>query len=190
MEGNKLKSKGSQQDAIAEVLASPTGDAFLLRPLQAAHTREVIDALNGLSSGIQIRRTPEGLIVDPWDAERLILLAETGALQMKDDVKRMAENRVYVAASHVAEHRRLTALQTLHSPKAYSYVADLVDSEVLDPHQILNVVAMTSQGSFGLALFDEQGAGKTVSMIFAFDLLVQRDLVDFMLIVCPRIMVS
>nr|WP_238360589.1 DEAD/DEAH box helicase [Iningainema tapete] len=48
---------------------------------------------------------------------------------------------------------------------------------------------MTIPDSYGLCVFDEQGAGKTVTLIFAFDVLVARDEVDLALIVTPKSMV-
>ncbi|MEO1009565.1 MAG: DEAD/DEAH box helicase [Planctomycetota bacterium] len=62
--------------------------------------------------------------------------------------------------------------------------------EVLDDHQVTNVAVMTAPGLCGACVFDEQGAGKTVSLIFAFDQLVQRNEVDSALIVAPKSMVA
>ena len=47
---------------------------------------------------------------------------------------------------------------------------------------------MTLSEGFGLCLFDEQGAGKTVSLIFAYDLLAARAQADQMIIVAPKSM--
>jgi SNF2 family DNA or RNA helicase len=48
---------------------------------------------------------------------------------------------------------------------------------------------MTVAGASGLAVFDEQGAGKTVTLIFAFDLLVKRREADLALVIAPKSMV-
>ena len=60
--------------------------------------------------------------------------------------------------------------------------------EVLDPKQGLAVNAMLCEGLAGLCLFDEQGIGKTVMVIAAFDLLRRDDRVNTMIVVCPKIM--
>ncbi|MBL4849365.1 MAG: DEAD/DEAH box helicase [Planctomycetes bacterium] len=65
-----------------------------------------------------------------------------------------------------------------------------MDLGTLDDHQVVNVAAMTLSDGFGLCVFDEQGAGKTVTTIFAFDVLVERNEADFMLIVAPKSMVA
>ncbi|MEU1958465.1 DEAD/DEAH box helicase [Nocardia sp. NPDC019304] len=61
---------------------------------------------------------------------------------------------------------------------------------LLDDHQIVNVAAMTAPEGYGMLLFDEQGAGKTVSVIYAFDRLVDLNLLDTMVVVAPKSMVS
>lgn len=62
--------------------------------------------------------------------------------------------------------------------------------QVLDPPQASAVAAMTLPGILGLCLFDEQGSGKTVMTIAAFDILRDRGIVDTMIVVCPKSMVS
>ena len=63
-------------------------------------------------------------------------------------------------------------------------------TEALDPAQATAVAAMTLPGILGLCLFDEQGSGKTVMSIAAFDVLKDNGMVDAMIVVCPKSMVS
>ena len=86
-------------------------------------------------------------------------------------------------------HHTLAELKSEGVTLAQAMIADSHGLDLLDQHQIVNVAAMTLQKSFGLCLFDEQGAGKTVTTIFAYDLLVQRRQVSRMLIVAPKSMV-
>lgn len=60
----------------------------------------------------------------------------------------------------------------------------------LDPAQSIAVSAMTVPDLLGLCLFDEQGSGKTVMTIAAFDTLKDARDVDAMIVVCPKSMVS
>jgi len=60
----------------------------------------------------------------------------------------------------------------------------------LDPPQAVAVSAMTTPGILGLCLFDEQGSGKTVMSIAAFDILKEAGVVDALIVVCPKSMVS
>lgn len=61
---------------------------------------------------------------------------------------------------------------------------------VLDPAQASAVAAMIVPSILGLCLFDEQGSGKTVMSISAFDLLRDAGVIDAMIVVCPKSMVS
>jgi SNF2 family DNA or RNA helicase len=56
----------------------------------------------------------------------------------------------------------------------------------LDPHQVAAAQAIADPLLVGLALFDEQGTGKTFSTLAGFTLLRARGLIDRMLIVAPK----
>jgi SNF2 family DNA or RNA helicase len=62
--------------------------------------------------------------------------------------------------------------------------------ETLDPAQATAVAAMAMPDILGLCLFDEQGSGKTVMSIAAFDVLKDNEIVDAMIVVCPKSMLS
>lgn len=61
---------------------------------------------------------------------------------------------------------------------------------ILDPAQAIAVTAMTTKGLLGLCLFDEQGIGKTVTTLAAFDILRERGETDCFIIVCPVTMME
>jgi SNF2 family DNA or RNA helicase len=63
-------------------------------------------------------------------------------------------------------------------------------SEILEHAQAVAVNCMTQIGLLGLCLFDEQGSGKTVMTIAAFDVLRKASQIDAMIVVCPKSMVS
>ena len=63
-------------------------------------------------------------------------------------------------------------------------------NDILDPAQITAVAAMVVPRLRGLCLFDEQGTGKTVMSIAAFDILRDADEIDAMIVICPKSMVS
>lgn len=58
--------------------------------------------------------------------------------------------------------------------------------EILDAHQGVAVNCMTVPGLLGLCLFDEQGTGKTITGLAAFDLLKKSGVVDALLITAPK----
>lgn len=61
---------------------------------------------------------------------------------------------------------------------------------LLDAHQVTAVAAMVVPGLAGLCLFDEQGSGKTVMAIAAFDVLKSRAQVDRLIVLCPKTMIE
>jgi SNF2 family DNA or RNA helicase len=63
-------------------------------------------------------------------------------------------------------------------------------SNVLDPAQATAVSAMTQPNLLGLCLFDEQGSGKTVMALAAFDILWELGAVQALIVVCPKSMIS
>ncbi|MCZ8391588.1 DEAD/DEAH box helicase [Achromobacter xylosoxidans] len=100
------------------------------------------------------------------------------------------DNRVRARQAFSAAMTNIKYLRKGGIVAATEILGKLGEDSPLDEHQVVNVAAMTLPGASGLCLFDEQGAGKTVSMIYAFDELVRRDEVDFMLIAAPKSMVG
>ena len=62
--------------------------------------------------------------------------------------------------------------------------------QCLEPAQVYAVAAMTVSGLLGVCLFDEQGSGKTVMAIAAYDILKTAKSIDAMIIACPKTMMS
>lgn len=62
--------------------------------------------------------------------------------------------------------------------------------QTLDPAQAVAVTAMITPGLLGLCLFDEQGIGKTLTSIAAFDILRGRGETDCLVVVCPVTMMG
>lgn len=74
--------------------------------------------------------------------------------------------------------------------KCTSYGVPDVWTSLLDPGQSYAVSAMVVPGLLGLCLFDEQGSGKTVMTIAAFDVLREMGSITSMIVVCPKTMTS
>lgn len=60
----------------------------------------------------------------------------------------------------------------------------------LDPHQVEAVAAMSAGNLLGLALFDEQGTGKTIMALAAFDRLREEGVLDKLLVIAPKSVTS
>jgi SNF2 family DNA or RNA helicase len=85
--------------------------------------------------------------------------------------------------------RRIEELQR-NIDLAMEALADYERRDALDHHQVIAVAAMSDPLIRGLCLFDEQGTGKTVMTLHAFDLLRCRGGKSKMLIFSPKNMVQ
>lgn len=72
---------------------------------------------------------------------------------------------------------------------AQAALADYEGLVVLDPHQVIAVAVATQPEIHGLCLFDEQGLGKTVEALFAFDRSREAGLVRRAVVFAPKNMV-
>lgn len=96
-----------------------------------------------------------------------------------------------VAASYATvgdARRRVNELQDIALARAA--LAGYAHVNTLDEHQIIAVAAMTDPAISGLCLFDEQGAGKTVMTIHAFDYLRNTEGQLTMLVFAPKNMIQ
>ena len=138
---------------------------------------------------MKVSRSAVGLQVPAWDAEALLTATSGVDLRWEAEARLFAENRRMAKALHPRLFREVVQVRGGGKELAESYLAGMHGLGVLDDHQWVNVAAMTLPEGVGLCVFDEQGAGKTVTFIFAFDVLVSRDQADFALIVAPKSMV-
>ncbi|HEX9980777.1 MAG TPA: DEAD/DEAH box helicase [Flavobacterium sp.] len=92
---------------------------------------------------------------------------------------------------HKYENHSLARQQAIQNIENSS-VANVPNNwlQILDPAQATAVAAMVHPGILGLCLFDEQGSGKTVMTIAAFDSLKENGVIDAMIVVCPKSMLS
>lgn len=79
---------------------------------------------------------------------------------------------------------KIEVAQALETP--YDSLKDYEETWRLDPHQVEAVAAMTVPSLQGMALFDEQGAGKTLCALATFHILRRRDIVSHLLVVAPK----
>ncbi|RZJ90565.1 MAG: DEAD/DEAH box helicase [Chryseobacterium sp.] len=114
----------------------------------------------------------------------LILLEDL----LDDDSKNDESVRQYLGRFESHAHAREIALQRIETSSVEGIPDNWLD--LLDPAQATAVSAMVLPNILGLCLFDEQGSGKTVMTIAAFDILKDSGTVDAMIVVCPKSMVS
>ena len=174
-----------------EVRSTETLDALFLVPEPGQGIALLRAVRGGLGpEGSRLRRSAEGIRVPATIAGRLDELGSGVQMTWTPEARRFVENRRRVASVHPEVFAALLRIRREGASLAEQMIADSDGLGVLDQHQVVNIAAMTLPGSPGLCVFDEQGAGKTVTFIFAFDLLVERDQADLAVIVAPKSMIG
>ncbi|MER9195658.1 DEAD/DEAH box helicase [Mesorhizobium australicum] len=141
-----------------------------------------------LGGGNSVRRSANGVFV-PHQLAGQLERTDDLILRWTPEARRFVENRRRASEVFDVAVRHVQRLKAEGSGAARAEVEDSAGLAVLDAHQVLNVAAMTIKEGFGLCVFDEQGAGKTVTLIYAFDLLAARNEADRVLIIAPKSMV-
>lgn len=175
---------------LADVVRAPTLDRLYVVPYSHVDAREVVEAVRQALPTCQARRGAQGVPLALDDALALRVRGHDLPLRWTPESLRYLDNRVRTRQTFDRVLGDVKRLRDAGIAVAAEFLGGTEESSPLDGHQVVNVAAMTLPGGPGLCLFDEQGAGKTVSMIYAFDELVRRDEVDFMLIAAPKSMVG
>lgn len=178
---------------VADV--SAFGSALRFSPRRGADLTDLDRNLRGRTSPNTIRRSGTGLVAPTASLDWLLDDGEATALGVHLDASaaRALEIRRRAKSQHDEYRRHVMALRDA-GPTAARAELDAAptsqDLDLLDSHQVVNVAAMTAPEGYGMLLFDEQGAGKTVSVIYAFDRLIDLNLIDLMVVVAPKSMVG
>jgi SNF2 family DNA or RNA helicase len=173
----------------ASVRPSEAGDRLVVEAEDRTREGELRTRLTA-ALGTPPARRADGLSVPSSLTPHLLDGVGAGiTLQLTDEAKRFAANRAMAAERHPGLRQALADLQDGDQNLARGTIDDSW-LERLDGHQVRNVVMLTHPDCYGLCLFDEQGAGKTVSVIAAWDVLCARDEIDRMLVVAPKSMLA
>jgi SNF2 family DNA or RNA helicase len=173
--------------SVAEVCLRPDRTGVEIVPVHGTAVN-LVRELRGRHSDLRVRVTRDRLQVTFADAA-LLLAAEAG-LRWAADAERTVENRRRAhqnAPTVMAEAARLRGTSPDELRACLPQTSSL---KVLDDHQLLNVALMTIPGGWGTCIFDEQGTGKTPTVIAAFDTLIERNEADILLVISPKSMVG
>lgn len=139
----------------------------------------------------ELRIRARGMVVEISFADAAPLLASGGtALRWTPEAERAVRNRVELgqrAATVIAEGRDV---RDANPEELRRRLGPRPILGVLDDHQIKNVALMTLDGGWGSCVFDEQGTGKTPTVIAAFDVLAERNEAEVLVVVAPKSMVG
>jgi SNF2 family DNA or RNA helicase len=182
---------------MTELVAEARAEGAVLRiaPIRSADISGTVRMLRERHGFGAVRRVGGAVVVSARDARWLLdpVAADAAGIRLTGSARRALEIRSRIARTHDTERDRLDMLRRGGVDAARELLASeggRRQLDALDDHQVVNVAAMTSPTGYGICLFDEQGAGKTVSVIYAFDRLVDRNLIDTAVIVAPKSMVG
>jgi SNF2 family DNA or RNA helicase len=170
----------------ADVHTSDHSDRLVVVPVEPSQRYAIAGALRPSIDSLSLGA--DGIMIPSQHAHRLLDVT-TIELKWTEPARRFAENRARARQHHARVKETVEYIKRSGAEEARRLIADLDDLKRLDGHQVVNVAAMTIADSPGLCVFDEQGAGKTVTLIFAFDLLVKRNEADLLLVLAPKSMV-
>lgn len=174
----------------ADVRPAADADGVTIVPAGQTTAARVASALSPLL-GVPLRRELGGVRVNGRPLARLAAL-ESSELELRwtAEARVVAANRVRALERFPAMRERLEQLGADGGELARQMLEDVDGLDALDEHQLITVAAMAAPECFGLCVFDEQGTGKTVTVLHAFDVLVERNLADVLLILAPKSMLA
>lgn len=174
--------------AVAEVQLGGDGRGLELVP-SSGTIADVERLLREHGVTIHRRRVGRRLVVD-FGAGSQLLTAEVPGIAWSVEASRAVANRLAMRATSAGVLTALRQLRTGGADAARQALGSGGVVDLLDDHQAVNVAVMTVRDGWGACIFDEQGTGKTLTTIAAFDVLVDRNEVDVLLVVAPKSMVA
>lgn len=148
-----------------------------------------LDRLRHLVGRGALRREGPVLTLSLSGAEPLLAVDQSDTIDWDAGARQAVINRALARRNWLEVRGLLEALRSGGSAEARTRLADVTDLDRLDGHQLIDVALMAFPATFGACIFDEQGTGKTVVVIHAFDALVARGLADLLIVVAPKSMV-
>jgi SNF2 family DNA or RNA helicase len=177
-------------ELTADVLASESLDRIVFRPRTRTQAVTLRRLIAECISGGKVSRSADGIAVPAELCHQLFNINVMADLRWTSEAQVFVRNRHLIKTSHPQLQQEIRKITSGSRELSECYLRDVDGLDVLDDHQWKNVAAMTLPGGYGLCVFDEQGTGKTITLIFAFDVLVSRDQADFALIVAPKSMIA
>ncbi len=166
---------------------SPDRSGIEIAPGEGS-ANELAGRLRALHPGLRTRSTQGRLWVSFFEAARL--LPETDDLRWLPDAEKATENRRRIREDAPRVRQEAETLRAMSPTELRRLLPELQTVVGLDDHQLLNVGIMSIPGGWGTCIFDEQGTGKTPTVIAAFDVLVERNEAEVLLVVAPKSMIA
>lgn len=148
---------------------------------------DVAGLVRATAPGLRLRASRGAVRVSLDEAAKLL---DAESLTWSTAARRLVSNRRDVRERAPRIAAEAAAIREAEPAALRDRLGDTGLAEILDDHQLRNVALMTMDGGWGACIFDEQGTGKTPTLIAAFDVLVERDEADTLVVVSPKSMVG
>lgn len=175
-------------ESLGQVILDPETDQPVVKGTDESGRALLISTLKKLCPKSIVTREGSFLNLNLHAAMTLRAQADRLALDWSEQAAGMVDNFAAAYATRGRARKRLLQLQQEGIADGVLSDYGLVDR--LDSHQRVAVAAMTDPYLRGLCLFDEQGVGKTVMTIHAFDRLIKMGELDIALIFAPKNMLE
>ena len=176
------------RETVGEITLDPESNRLLCKTLTTQNRIHIASVARKLSPNVRVEMDGKSLLLDIRTG--VVLRASRSQVQLgwSEEAAIVVDN---FAANYANLGRARHRLRELQKPgSAETELAGYPLSQSLDPHQRVAVAAMTDPLIQGICLFDEQGLGKTVMTIHAFDRLKQLGECDALLIFAPKNMLE
>lgn len=167
-----------------EIYLDDESGRLFCRPDSKADLPDLMAMIKKWPSRSAIRTEGGEIVIDIATAASLLDRGTASGLRWKGIARSFALAFANGYGRRSVARRRLTSIQL--QEVADSALADYEKHSILDDHQRVAVAAMTDPLIDGLCLFDEQGSGKTVMTIHAFDRLADLGHATKLLIFAPK----
>jgi SNF2 family DNA or RNA helicase len=174
---------------LIDAFADLSGDGRLfIKPGPNARLRGLERALRAAGIPLQLDPVAGGALVDVSEFEACRAALDGWSIAVTLRVEAAAElgqqRREWHSAALIACRTATASPET-----ARSWLQDYERIGTLDAHQVTAVALAAHPDVRGLCIFDEQGLGKTVEALFAFDRLREEGLVGRAVVFAPKNMV-
>lgn len=167
-----------------------TADRSAIEVRTLESTVRVTTRLKELDPAVNARRMHGQVVIGFEDASRLLGSPASKLIAADAETQRILGNRARLRESSRDVLDEVHTILESGEEAARQLIHDLTLPVDLDDHQATNVAIMTVRNGWGACVFDEQGTGKTLSVIAAFDVLVERGEADVLIVIAPKSMVA
>jgi SNF2 family DNA or RNA helicase len=176
------------KEVLGEVTVDRDIETLVCKPANPGTKPQLTSLLRTASNGTALSMDGPYFLLDMRTAVSLRSQPTTAKLKWSEEAAGWVDNFAVNYATADLARRRLLELSA--AGVAERALLNYPPRERLDAHQLVAVAALTDPYISGVCLFDEQGSGKTVMAIHAFDRLRQIEKVDGMLVFAPKNMLE